>query len=52
MIENNENLSVVPKVERDDIPVLSVGNSAEVNATLENCCKYFRAEKTVDYINA
>ncbi|MCR4679923.1 MAG: hypothetical protein K5679_14380 [Lachnospiraceae bacterium] len=47
-----ENLSVVPKVERDDIPVLSVGNSTEVNATLENCCKYFRAEKTIDYIKA
>jgi hypothetical protein len=41
-----ENLSVAVRAERDDIPVLSVGNSAEVNATLENCCKYFRAEKT------
>ena len=47
-----ENLSVAVRAERDDIPVLSVGNSAEVNATLENCCKYFRAEKTVDYIKA
>ncbi|MBO4687220.1 MAG: hypothetical protein J5636_01775 [Clostridiales bacterium] len=32
-----ENLSVVPEVERKDIAILSVGNSAEVNRAFDGC---------------
>lgn len=32
-----ERLSVVPAVERKDVPVLSVGNSAEINKAFEGC---------------
>ena len=32
-----ENLSVVPNVERKDIGILSVGNSAEINAAFADC---------------
>lgn len=32
-----EKLSVVPNVERKDIGILSVGNSAEINAAFEGC---------------
>lgn len=44
-----EKLSAAPKVFRADIPVISVGNSAEVNDALKKACKYIRIEDTADY---
>jgi len=32
-----ERLSVIPEIERTDIPVISVGNSSEINAAFESC---------------
>ena len=45
-----EGLSVIPKVERDDIPVISAGNSAEVNAALKNACKHLLVKENSDYV--
>jgi len=43
-----ERLSVVPQVERTDIGILSVGNSAEVNAAFRDC-KNLLVKDTADY---
>lgn len=43
-----ENLSVAPVVERKDIAVLSVGNSAEINAVFE-VCENFLIKDKADY---
>ena len=45
-----ENLSVKPDVQRDDVPVVSIGNSAEINGLLEKECKYFYKQETADYV--
>lgn len=47
-----ENLSVTPRVYRNDIPVVSVGNSAEINAILEHECKYFYSQDRENLIKA
>ena len=43
-----ERLSVIPDVQADDIPVISVGNSDEVNAVLKEKVKYLRIEDKQD----
>ena len=43
-----QNLSVVPQVERKDIGILSVGNSAEVNAAFAGC-ENLLVKDTADY---
>lgn len=44
-----EKLSVLPKVEADDVVVISVGNSAEVNAIFAEKSKHFRIDETADF---
>lgn len=43
-----EGLSVKPDLERNDIAVLSVGNSAEINEAFTSC-KYLLVKDTADY---
>ncbi len=43
-----ERLSAVPKVERNDIAVLSVGNSSEINDSFRDC-KNLLVKETADY---
>ena len=43
-----ENLSIVPAPERRDIPVVSVGNSAQVNAALAESCDHLLVQQTAD----
>ncbi len=43
-----ERLSVMPDVQADDIPVISVGNSDAVNAILKEKVKYLRIEEKQD----
>ena len=43
-----EKLSVVPAPERRDVPVVSVGNSAEVNAALAAACDHLLVQDTAD----
>lgn len=43
-----ENLSVLPNIERKDIGILSVGNSAEVNAAFKGC-KNLLVKDVADY---
>ncbi len=43
-----ENLSVIPQVEADDIPVISVGNSEEINAVLKEKAKYVLIKDKAD----
>jgi len=43
-----EGLSVLPNVERKEIPIISVGNSTEVNASLAECSHVLIKEKA-DY---
>ncbi len=45
-----ENLSVIPKPERMDIPVVSVGNSEEINEALDNGLEYVLVKDKADYI--
>ena len=42
-------LSVMPKVDADDIPVISVGNSAEINDLLRSKVKYLLIKDKPDY---
>ena len=44
-----ENLSVIPKPERRDIPVVSVGNSEEINAALRASCDHLLIRNDPDY---
>lgn len=45
-----ERLSVMPEVERNDIAVLSVGNSAEINSVFEKAgCKNLLIKENADY---
>ncbi len=44
-------LSVLPKIDADDIPVVSYGNSSEVNELFKANCKYF-VEKQIPDIYA
>ncbi len=41
------NLSVTPNVERKDIPVVSIGNSAEINKAFDGC-EYIKVEDSAD----
>ena len=43
-----EQLSVVPDVQRKDIPVLSVGNSAEINRAFDGC-EHLLVKERADY---
>lgn len=45
-----ENLSVIPRPERMDIPVVSVGNSEEINAALDDGLEYVLIKDEADYI--
>ena len=44
-----ENLTAVPKVERKDIAILSVGNSSEINAAFDGC-ENILIKETADYV--
>lgn len=44
------NLSVTPKIEADDIPVISYGNSDAANQLLKEKCKYFVNRDQADII--
>ncbi len=41
-------LSVIPKPERRDIPVVSVGNSDEINASLKDSCNHLLIKETAN----
>lgn len=43
------NLSVTPKIEAADIPVISYGNSAATNQLLKEKCTYFVSRDTADF---
>lgn len=43
-----ERLSVLPDVRRRDIPILSVGNSAEINRAFDGC-EYLRIKDAAEY---
>lgn len=44
-----ENLTVIPKPDRRDIPVVSVGNSEEINAALHESCDHICVIDEADY---
>ena len=46
-----ENLSVLPSPKRRDIPVISVGNSKEINTALNTSLDYVLCEETADVYN-
>ena len=46
-----ERLSFVPEIKRKDIPVLSVGNSSEINTVFENGCENILVKDNADYIS-
>lgn len=43
-----EGLSVMPDVQRRDMPVVSVGNSAEINAALGKACDHLLIQNSTD----
>jgi len=43
-----ENLSVAPDVQRRDIPIVSVGNSAEINTSLRSACDHLLVQESPD----
>ena len=43
-----ENLSVLPEIERDDIPVVSVGNTEAINGCIQNACRHVLIQKERD----
>ena len=45
------NLSVTPKVQASDIPVISYGNSADIDTELASKCTYFLAKPAPDFAN-
>jgi len=47
-----EKLSFVPSIERRDIPLVSAGNSEEINAVLKSSCDCFLAQDKADYVEA
>ena len=46
-----QNLSVIPKVERKDIPVVSVGNSEEINEVFADGCDNLLIKEKAEYID-
>ena len=44
-----ENLSIVPKPDRRDIPIVSVNNSAEINDALKASCDHLLIKNEVNY---
>lgn len=46
-----QNLSVIPKLERRDIPVVSIGNSDEINGALAEACDNLLVKDKADYID-
>lgn len=44
-----ENLSVMPNIERRDMPVISVGNSAEINAVISKDSNIVKIADTTDF---
>ena len=45
------NLSVMPEIDADDIPVVSYGNSSQINKLLKEKCKYFLEKPAPDIVN-
>ena len=45
-----ENLSVIPDVTEDDIPVISIGNSDEINTVLKDKVKYLLIKDEADTV--
>ena len=45
-----ENLSVLPDLQRKDIPVISVGNSEEVNAIFKEGCDHLLIKDKAEYV--
>lgn len=45
-----ENLSVNPKIDADDIPVISYGNSDQINNQFKEKCKYFISKDKADIL--
>lgn len=43
-------LSVMPCLEAEDIPVISIGNSEEINACFRDKCKYLLVEEEANYV--
>jgi len=44
-----QNLSVMPKIQRRDIPVVSIGNSGKVNDALAESCENLLIKENADY---
>lgn len=44
-----EGLSVLPKLEREDLPIVSVGNSEEINVALRKGTKHLLIKETAEY---
>lgn len=44
-------LSVLPDVRQDDIPVISYGNSKQINEIFSKNCKFFLSRQTEDLVN-
>lgn len=44
-----ENLSVLPDLQRKDIPVISIGNSEEVNAVFKTGCEHLLMKEYAEY---
>lgn len=44
-----ENLSIIPKPDRRDIPIISIGNSDEINASLKASCDYLVINDKANY---
>ncbi len=47
-----ENLSVLPDIQRRDIPVVSVGNTEDINAHIQNACDHVFLEEERDFSKA
>jgi len=45
-----QNLSVIPKPERRDLPIVSIANSNEINAALRDCVDYLYVKDSADYV--
>ena len=45
-----ENLSVIPVVQRRDIPIISIKNASDINDTLKESVDYLRIEDTKDCV--
>lgn len=46
-----ENLSILPKPDRRDVPIISINNSIEINAALKSSCDHLLIKDTQDYVD-